>query len=668
MSTESATPTRPPVAPLLVLLLGLALTALAAITVADADRAASDASTRASSAQVGLLLQSFASGIETDLTSSVQVAVVTGGDEVAYRALTAGRDSGDRALILFAPEATTVLPAAEGSDGRAASEAISALLEDPDVRSTLENLGRDGGSRFVVVDRETGERSILLAAGANAGGRSYVDVRRFELSGAGPWIVDLVDGIEQFAVYASSAPDPATAIIASTDRLPLGGSSSATEATIAGQTMLVEAIGTSRTSVPLLALVSIGALVSIILAAMVHLARRRQEAAVHALQVAREAETARRAMEENLQRSQRMDAVGQLAGGIAHDFNNLLAAITSTTDLVEEAVTSEQAREDLAEIRNAARRGAGLTRRLLSFARRDVEVHQVLDLNAVVADVEPLLRRAVPADIDLRLELHAAPLFVDGDAGEIEQVLLNLVVNARDARTGDHDEIVVRTESDGESVILEVRDAGVGMKPELLERVLEPFFTTRTTTGGTGLGLSIVYGICSRMEGEISIVSVPGEGTTVTLDLPVARSTPASPRPTDIVPAPAALGGERVLLVEDEAPVRRATRRLLERAGHQVVEAASGVDAIGLVEDGFDPTVLVTDVVLPGALNGRDVAERVLEMTPAVRVVFASGYANDIVDGEALTSTGGVLLTKPFTTDSLLAAVAGIDRPTEALA
>lgn len=365
----------------------------------------------------------------------------------------------------------------------------------------------------------------------------------------------------------------------------------------------------------------------------------------------------REAVEAELQQAQRMETIGQLAGGIAHDFNNLLAAIAATAELVLTDVDDPGTAADVEAILDATQRGSGLTKQLLAFSRRGLTRREEVELDAVVSDMADLLRRTIGEHIDLQVRCGAPGVHVVGDPAELEQVLLNLVVNARDAAAGTGLQITVRTEVTGDQVALRVEDNGAGMEPSVVARAFEPFFSTKAADRGTGLGLSIVYGITTRMGGSVGIGSEVGRGTIVHLELPC----------TEAAPAPAAVPGpmstadgrrESVLLVEDEPAVRRAAQRLLERAGHDVVAAADGHEAVDAVLDGLRPTVLLTDVVLPGTLTGHDVAERVRAVVPTVRIVYASGYSRDVLTVEQLESERARFVAKPFTSRSLLDAVA----------
>ncbi len=646
-------------APLLALLIGFVLTSLTADRIHRADEETLASDLQADAAQLGLLIQSMANGFETDLTSTVGVALATDGDEAIYRARVDDGTGGDRALVSLEP--TPEVRVVVSDDPTGAEAAFEEFLDDPELLATITDLAEAGEFGFVTLGLENRNRSLVIAAGARDVQQAFVELRRFDLGPAGPAIVDLVDGIDHFAVYVSDRPDPASAVLASTQDLPLSGTVAVTTTELGGQTLYIEVLGAVQQVVAPWVLLATGAALSIVLAGLLLVSQRRRDRALDALDEARAATTARAQLEADLQQAQRMEAVGQLAGGIAHDFNNLLAAITSTVELVADDVTDPLMREDLEEIRHAARRGAALTRRLLSFSRRDVEARELLDVNHVVNDVAPLLRRSVSENIDLQVALDQRPMPVLGDAGELEQVLLNLVVNARDAARGGDHHILLATARDDDRVSIAVTDNGVGMPPDVAERAFEPFFSTKPKTDGTGLGLAIVYGIATRMEGDVHIESEVGRGTTVTVSLPLASGVVTS-EAADQPRGPSLDGGpivERVLLVEDEPAVRRSARRLLERGGHVVIDAGRGDEALAIVADGFHPTVLVTDVVLPGSLNGRDVADRVRAAHPAVRVVFASGYPSEIVERQHLVEGGATFVPKPFSADTLLDAVRG---------
>ena len=377
--------------------------------------------------------------------------------------------------------------------------------------------------------------------------------------------------------------------------------------------------------------------------------------------------TAQRHLEDQLRQSQKMEAVGQLAGGIAHDFNNLLTAILGSTQLLLQATPpGDVRREDVEEIRNAGLRAAELTRQLLAFSRRQVLAPKVLELNAVVANMDRMLRRLIGEDVELATALHAEVGAVNADPGQLEQVLLNLVVNARDAMPGGgrvlietscvllRDELVERRHRlpPGDYVCLAVTDSGMGMDEATQAHLFEPFFTTKEVGKGTGLGLATVYGIVKQSGGYIWVYSEPERGTTVKVYLPRVRGAAEPPLPA---PEPPALRGghETVLLVEDAAPVRTLARRSLEARDYRVLDAADGPSAIELSRGhGGVIDVLVTDVVMPG-MSGRELAERLAPTRPEMKVLYTSGYTDDAMVRQGVLSAGVAFLQKPFVPDTL---------------
>jgi hypothetical protein len=379
----------------------------------------------------------------------------------------------------------------------------------------------------------------------------------------------------------------------------------------------------------------------------------------------------------SLVQAQRLESLGQLAGGVAHDFNNLLSVILNYLSFASEEVAAaagpdpaphlEAAGADLAEADKAARRAAGLTHQLLLFARRDVVRPRVLDFDSVIASVEEMLRRTLGEHVELVIAPAGDLWSVLADPGQLEQVLVNLAVNARDAMpaggtlTIDTCNITVDAESIaggskarmGRNVRLRVSDTGVGMTAEIAEHVFEPFFTTRRDDGGTGLGLATVYGILMQADGHIRIYSEPGAGTTFTITLPVTAeaATPlAEPAPLQRRPS-----GETVLVVEDEAALREVTKRILTRNGYQVITAASGPEAIAVaVGHPGEIHLLVTDVVMPNML-GKEVAEKMRAVKPGIEVLFMSGYARPVLASQGRLDPNVVLIEKPFSEASLLA-------------
>ncbi len=372
--------------------------------------------------------------------------------------------------------------------------------------------------------------------------------------------------------------------------------------------------------------------------------------------------TERRRLEEQFRQAQKMETAGRLAGGIAHDFNNLLTAILGFTDfLLSDLPAGDPHRGDVEEIRRAATRAANLTRQLLAFSRRQVLRPKVLDLNSVVRATEKMLRRLIGEDINLTPKLAESLGRVRADAGQIEQVILNLAVNARDAmpRGGD---LVIQTADEvvnevgpgspgltrGTYVTLSVSDTGVGMSPETQAHLFEPFFTTKEPGKGTGLGLATVYGIVKQSGGYIYAASEAGRGASFKILLPrVEEQTEAPELPAPA--APTARGQETILLVEDEESVRRLARKVLETAGYLVLEAPHGSEALQLASNYQGPIhALVSDVVMPG-LSGQELSTRLQMSRPGLKVLFISGYAQEAITSHGILSPGAAFLEKPFT-------------------
>jgi two-component system, cell cycle sensor histidine kinase and response regulator CckA len=382
----------------------------------------------------------------------------------------------------------------------------------------------------------------------------------------------------------------------------------------------------------------------------------------------------RKQLEQRLLHSQKMEAIGRLAGGIAHDFNNLLTAITGHAQILLEGIPEEDpARADLNEIDRAAGRAAALTRQLLAFSRKQVLQPTVLDVNGLVTGLERMLRRLIGADIELSTQIDPATGRIRADPGQIEQVLMNLVVNARDAmphggtlaietanQTVRADDPMTQDGAEpGEYVRITISDTGIGMDPETLTRIFEPFFTTKEAGRGTGLGLSTVYGIVNQSGGHIRVQSEPGQGTLFRVFLPRVR-TRATVRTERSEPQLGA-GSETILLVEDEPAVRALAQRVLERYGYRVIAAGSGDEAITLAH-GFhgDIDLLVTDIVMPG-MSGREVAQRIQAVRVATPVLYTSGYTPETTTRQNdFITAGAPFLQKPFTPAALAAKVRSV--------
>jgi PAS domain S-box-containing protein len=384
--------------------------------------------------------------------------------------------------------------------------------------------------------------------------------------------------------------------------------------------------------------------------------------------------TEQRRAEEQFRQAQKMEAIGQLAGGVAHDFNNLLTVILGCAEALKQAVDSGSPPEveDIAEIRAAGQRASELTRQLLAFARKQVTTPVPLDLNALVPGAEKLLRRVLGEDIKLAATLQPDLWTVRCDPGQIEQVILNLAVNARDAMPGGG-KLTIETRNveigadlvaphpwmrTGPHVLLAVRDSGQGMSPEVKARIFEPFFTTKPQGKGTGLGLATVYGIVKQSEGYILVESEPGWGTTFEIYFPRVMEAPVAAAPPGR--ATAMRGTETVLVVEDDPQVREVTIRSLRSGGYRVLVAAGGREALDVEASEQGPLhLLVSDVVMPG-LSGPETADELRRRRPELRVLFVSGYTRDAVIQRGVHDAGIELLPKPFTASSLLSRVRAV--------
>jgi len=369
-----------------------------------------------------------------------------------------------------------------------------------------------------------------------------------------------------------------------------------------------------------------------------------------------QAEEQRRRLEDQLRQSQKMEAVGRLAGGIAHDFNNLLMVIMGHGELLRRGLEADDPRlRKVQHVMGAAERAARLVRQLLAFSRKQVLEPQVLDLNALVADAARMLRPLLGEDVKVVTRLAPALGHVRVDPAQIDQVLMNLAVNARDAMPWGGT-LFLETANvgapAGDQVALVVRDTGQGMDETTRAHVFEPFFTTKSGTGGTGLGLSMVYGIVQQSGGQISVESEPGHGSSFRILLPRFEGPGASPEPN----APARLesaAGETVLVVEDEPAIRSLACEMLEAQGYRTLSAGSGEEALGLAVRHAGPIhVLLADVVMPG-LAGPALAERFAVVRPEARILFMSGYAGDDLARRGLPADATHLVPKPFTADLL---------------
>jgi PAS domain S-box-containing protein len=378
--------------------------------------------------------------------------------------------------------------------------------------------------------------------------------------------------------------------------------------------------------------------------------------------------TERKHLEDQFRQSQKMEAVGRLSGGVAHDFNNLLGVIIGYGEIVQEGTPDESPlRTCIDEILKAGHRAGGLTRQLLAFSRQQVMDPRVLDLNVVVKDMEKMLKRLIGEDIRLKTELDSTLVHIRADQGQIEQVIMNLAVNARDAMleggelrlttSNFHmDEEFVRRYPYpvlvGDYVLLTVSDTGVGMDATTRARVFEPFFTTKEKGKGTGLGLSMVYGVVKQSGGYIEVLSEPGAGATFTIYLPKVEVDVDPQKQATELPA-SLLGTETLLLVEDETSLRKLSRHLLELCGYKVLEAENGAEALKLSQEHKGIIhLLLTDVVMPG-MSGRVLADQLVKRRPETRVVYMSGYTGQTVGEHGVLAEGSFFLPKPFTRQAL---------------
>ena len=377
----------------------------------------------------------------------------------------------------------------------------------------------------------------------------------------------------------------------------------------------------------------------------------------------------RRRLEEQLRQSQKMDAIGRLSGGVAHDFNNLLGVIIGYAEILQERIPeTDSMRAPVDQIIKAGSRASSLTKQLLAFSRQQVLEPKVLVLNAVVSDTEKMLRRLIGEDIELLTSLDPALGKIRADQGQIEQVIMNLVVNARDAMP-EGGRLVIETANfeiddkfarryaypvlPGSYILLTVSDNGIGMDTATQQRIFEPFFTTKEKGKGTGLGLSLVYGVVKQSGGYIDVVSTRGKGTTFNIYLPrvgqnvVETKTIGPDHPEEL------RGTETILLAEDEDTLRALTRHLLELYGYRVLEACDGNQALRLSEQTTDEIhVLLTDVVMPG-ISGRTLADQLKQKRTDLKVVFMSGYTGQRVGEKEILEPGSLFLQKPFTREGL---------------
>jgi len=385
--------------------------------------------------------------------------------------------------------------------------------------------------------------------------------------------------------------------------------------------------------------------------------------------------TKERMLEEQFRQSQKMEAIGQLAGGVAHDFNNILAVIQMQAGLLRTEEQLSPAHLDFAtEIEKAAERAANLTRQLLLFSRRQAMQPRDLDLNEIVTNINRMLQRILGEDIQMQFKYAPLPLFIHADAGMIDQVLMNLTVNSRDAMPKggqliietaavEFDELAAAQTPQariGSFARLSVSDTGMGIPPQVLPRIFEPFFTTKDVGKGTGLGLATIFGIIQQHQGWISVHSEEGRGSTFHVYLPrLARSADQMPaRPTLM----STRGGQETILVaEDDPALRSAVRIALSRLGYRVLEATTGLSALEVWKQNRDEIcLLVTDMIMPDGVNGKELAQRLLKKNPKLKVIYTSGYSADIAGKDLPLHEGVNFLAKPFEAHKLAQTVRNV--------
>lgn len=675
----------------LVLALLILFAVLAGIAADEAVQESEARLLRDRAAQVESLLESLGTGYEAQMASVASIAAVTGADPAQFRSAVAGvsaEAAGDEgSWALFQRDGEEFRTVERVGDPTPAEELPAGW--DAGLDAAAQGEFRVLGFHGVGLDRRLG-----LAVGRLGLGGDVVVYTEYSLLGAaGAAASD--DGDEALLaglaidVFIGDAPDPSQRLLS----LGVPDRTKAEEQTVevAGvQLYLVVApteplVGALASRLPWL--LAIGAsLLGLAIAAVVELGQRRRDDAmtmVHeledqnrrldqALADQQRAEAERARLEDELRQSQRLEAIGQLAGGVAHDFNNVLAAILSYADLAADGVTDPAARADLEAIQGAARRGAGLTRQLLQFSRRTPGDLEPVAVNERVLEVVGMLGRTLGEDRALRCDLVEDQVAVLADPVELDQILLNLVVNARDAvgqggvievstATIDLDEAAAGQHPGlppGRYVRLAVTDDGIGMSAEVVDHAFEPFFTTKGRGHGTGLGLSTVYGIVQRLGGHVAARSVEGIGTSIEVLLPaVDHPGPARTDVEAVDEAAPPAGSGRVLVVEDEAALREALVRMLERLGYEVVSAVDGAEALGHVHDRYD--VVLTDVVMPGPLTGVDVGAGFRSRVANLPIVYMTGYSDALLDGVDLgPDHRTAVLAKPFSEAELRDALA----------
>ncbi len=378
------------------------------------------------------------------------------------------------------------------------------------------------------------------------------------------------------------------------------------------------------------------------------------------------------ALYKQLLRAHKLEAVGRLTGGIAHDFNNLLTVITGNLEIIEDDTHHlPEIKKPVEALRRAVGRGSDLTQRLLAFSRQQVLKPQVVNANDVIAETIKLMRRAIREDSEISTRFAGQLWDTEVDTGQLENAILNLAINSSDAMPAggrimietantsldDKDPLKPNYMSPGDYIVISLADTGEGIPPALLNRVFEPFFTTKESGKGSGLGLSMVYGFVKQSGGYVTIDSAQGAGTTVRLYFPRVYSKPASHRKERPAAAPVKGGNETILLVEDENDILNLASNTLSRLGYNVRTADSGVSALALARQMKDIDLLLTDIVMPGGMNGKELAAQIKTLFPRTKVLMVSGYARDALRRDNLAPADAALLSKPYSREELARAV-----------
>ena len=675
----------------LVLFLGVGATilifVLARANVRDSERSL----VRERTSQTFGVITTVVQQVEAIIAAGAAASDYTGGDAQAFERATEARVwtslVSSLSLVRIAPRS----PSAVASVGRSRPVLLRKLK--PAQVGRLHEIARSGSDLTYVAGAQVpGGRLIGFAKSLR--GRDLVLYAEITATDAEAQAGGAAPSDLRFAIYLGTKATPSALVLSSPDGPPTGTGVVKNDFRMGDEQILVtlgprhRLVSGFTWAAPWIML-AIGLIGSLALAALVETGRRRRDEALalvadlerrttdldRALAEQQRAEQEAHAAAEKLRHAERMEAIGRLAGGVAHDFNNLLTAIIGSTRLLlRRTRLGDPARTGLEGVERAADRAASLTRQLLAFSRKQVLQPTVVDLNQIARESETMLHHLIRADIRLLTSLDPRLAPVEADPGQLEQVIINLVINAVDALPSGG-QIVIATNNmvaagDGTRgqiparsyAVLSVSDDGVGMDAETREHVFEPFFTTKELGRGTGLGLATVYGIVQQSGGSIEVESRPGRGTTFRIYLPAVDKAVAQPSfgPGS---SESMAGTETVMVAEDDAMVRTLVRVILEESGYTVIEAASGDEALRLSESYDGPIdVLVTDMVMPG-MGGRAVADRLLALRPELRVLYISGYSEDEVL-EGGSDAQASFVGKPFTPEELALKVrALIDRP-----